>query len=188
MKRSVTEWGITKRGMSQPLTPYSSLLTPHSLLLTPHFLSDPGRVTLGGKSDRGCDNFRYLVWVERTNASFEAGICRGAGLEQAIPLGGLLYRSLPAIHTRNGAEYLGAGRKPFGDDRVRDATRQLLRRNRGGDLKQRRQDGTLVSSPVLPSSMGTIAVRQPLLNVTVSRCPSGSGVISTMSAPNLFRA
>ena len=161
---------------------------PDFLLLTPHFLPDPRRIALGGESDRGCDDFRYLVWMERTNASFETGIRSGGGLEEAIPLGGFFYRSLPAVDARNRADYLGAGRQPFGDDRICDATRQLLRRNRGGDLEQCRQDGTLVSSPVLPSSMGTIAVRQPLLNVTVSRCPSGSGVMSTMSAPNLFRA
>lgn len=157
-------------------------------LLTTYFAPDPGRVALGGEFDRGRDDFRYLVWVERANASFESRVRVDTGLEQAIPLGSSLYRTLPAVHTRDGAEYLGTRRKPFGDYRLGDATCQLLRRNCGGDLKERRQDGTLVSSPVLPSSIGTIAVLQPLLNVTVRRCPRGSGVMSTMSAPNLLRA
>ena len=157
-------------------------------LLATYFAPDPNRVAFGGEYDRRRDDFRYLVRVERAKASFESRIRVGSGLELAIPLGSLLYRSLPAVHTRNGAEYLGTRREPFGDYRLGDATCQLLRRNCGGDLKQRRQDGTLVSSPVLPSSIGTMAVRQPLLNVTVRRCPSGSGVMSTMSAPNLLRA
>jgi hypothetical protein len=107
----------------------------YTLLLTPYFLGDPRRVAFGGRYYRGCDDFRYFVRVERTNASFETGISDRAGLEQAIPLGGFLYRSLPAIYARNGTEYLSACRKPLSDDRICDATRQLLRRNRGSDLK-----------------------------------------------------
>ena len=170
----------------EEVTSHCSLLTSSPIAL--QFACNPSGIAFRGSDDRCRDDFRYLVRVERANAGFKPGIRIGTGLEQAIPLGGPLCRSLPAVHTRNGAEYLGTRRKPFGDYRLGDATCQLLRRNCGGDLKQRRQDGTLVSSPVLPSSMGTMAVRQPLLNVTVRRCPSGSGVMSTMSAPNLLRA
>ena len=168
------------------LTSHCSLLTSSEIAL--QFACNPRGIAFRGSYDRCGDDFRNLVRMERPDSRLKTGIRLGAGLEHAIPFRGFFYRTLPAVDTGNWTADLNTRRKAFGDYRLGDATCQLLRRNCGGDLKQRRQEGTLVSSPVLPSSMGTMAVRQPLLNVTVRRCPSGSGVMSTMSAPNLLRA
>ncbi len=50
------------------------------------------------------------------------------------------------------------------------------------------QEGIVVSSPVLPSSIGTMAVRHPLAKVTTIRFPCGSAEMAVISLPNLPRA
>jgi hypothetical protein len=110
-----------------------------------------------------------------------------------VPLGGVVDPALPAIRAGDRTLHLGAGRQPLADQGLGDAARVSFGWKGGGDQvggrgRHRAQEGTLVSSPVFPSLMGTIAVRQPLLKVTMIRLLWPSALIESMSLANLLRA
>jgi hypothetical protein len=83
----------------------------------------------------------------------------------AQPLGRRLDRIAPPVDTAVRPEDLGAGGQFLLYQDAAYSLGFLPGRGCRGNLEQA-QDGILVSGPRLPSSMGTMPVRQPLLNRT----------------------
>ena len=85
-------------------------------------------------------------------------------LEKTEPLGCRVHPSLPAKETVKRPYDLGTCRQPFFHQGATDLFSLVPRGGGGRDLEQAGQEGILVSGPRFPSLIGTIPVRQPLLN------------------------
>jgi len=149
-----------------------------------HLPAEPVEIHFTPQHNRDRDDLGDLIRVESPNTRLQRGVARAGGLELTLPLVGLIQPSLPPEPAGHRAQHLGAGREPFVDGDFGDRSSEGFGRGRDGDGQAITHEGILVSSPVLPSAMGTMAVRQPLLNVTTSRLPSGSAVISVTSPLN----
>lgn len=123
--------------------------------------------------DGNGDDLGILVGVELADPGFQSREASRRGLEDTVPLLGLVLLSLPPEEAAYGATDLAAGRQPLRHQGPADPLGFVLGPCGDGDLDQIRlvQLGILVSAPCFPSVMGTTPTRQPLWNWTVSRLP-----------------